>query len=271
MRKAPPRPVADPPPIDFESEWLLIQEKIQSEMRTVLKNHGATDCLLRYVAEMKGYPRVPCFAAAWIADPIERTHHAIGHCLHAVGTKLLDDVIDQDQEVANADLALGHVLIQHALARLPADAGVLGFTLQAWQPIWAYVVREPQTVIQDVDTWFSGAEIKAGRMMEFYARISSRTAQSITAPEDRIARAMNLVGQIYMVGDDIRDWHVLGERQSNLFAMIADNNEAQQIACDRLDGMSKELREILALCPPVFDFASEVARISDKWHHALVR
>ncbi|MCA3449712.1 MAG: hypothetical protein INF92_04960 [Rhodobacter sp.] len=269
MNKSDHRSGPTQPHVPFVEEWSQIQEIIQSEMRAVLVDHGATQQLLRYVAEMKGYPRVPCFAAAWIENPSERAHHATCHCLHAVGIKLLDDVIDQDQEVSNADLALGHVLIQHALARLPADAAELDFALRAWRPIWAHIVREPQTALQDIDAWFSGAEIKAGRMMEFYARLSSRTAMSLTSPEEQTARAMNLVGQIYMVGDDIRDWHVLGERRSNLFEMIAGDERARQSVRARLDAMSGELGGILALYPPALDFAPEVARIADKWHRAL--
>ncbi|MEM5585926.1 hypothetical protein WNZ15_25955 [Roseibium sp. AS2] len=253
----------------FSEEWTRSQDVIQSETRQILRDHGASENLLNYVLEMKGYPRVPYFSSAWIGNEKERAHHGICYCLHAVGVKLLDDVIDEDQDVPNADLALGHVLIQHALARLPMDDGAGQFALQAWQKIWSYVVQEPRITIDGTEDWFRGAETKAGGMMEFYARLGARTARSLQAPEEQAARAMNLVGVIYMVGDDIRDWHALGERDSNLFAMIEDDQAERKAVRERLGRIREELQQILIHYPPAFDISPEVNRIARKWQDVL--
>lgn len=250
-------------------EWTRIQDVVQSEMRQILSDHGASENLLSYVREMKGYPRVPYFSSAWISNDKERAHQGISYCLHAVGVKLLDDVIDEDQDVPNADLALGHVLIQHALARIPMDDDSVKFVLQSWQKIWSYVVQEPRITINGIEEWFRGAEIKAGHMMEFYARLGARTARPFQAPEEQAARAMNLVGVIYMVGDDIRDWHMLGERNNNLFAMIEGDKTELKAVRERLGSIHRELKQILSHYPPAFDFSPELERIARKWQDVL--
>jgi hypothetical protein len=77
-----------------------------------------------------------------------RARHAF--CLHVTGLKLLDDIVDADQDIDPRELVVGHVFCDDALQRNPCCRSrcvLLADFDDKWLPILRHVFDEPETEI----------------------------------------------------------------------------------------------------------------------------
>ncbi|GGK06691.1 hypothetical protein GCM10010123_40590 [Pilimelia anulata] len=208
---------------DFKAEMADSHARVVARCLAELAELGMSAAGLAYVRELRGYPRTPYYATLWVRDP--RARRAIGEGLgvHAVGVKLLDDLIDGDTPLGPRDQIFGAHLIMLGAALLagrerPAD--VLAALVADYRDIWRQEVVEvtaphPATL----DAWLAAARIKAGVMIANYAALACLAGG---AP-DGVPRARSFgeaLGVLYMIGDDVTDFDD-GERAGNLVHLVA--------------------------------------------------
>jgi len=202
----------------FDEEWMEAQAATLARADALLAATGASAEMRRYVADMKGYPRIPYLAALWVPDRDRRVAIGAAVCVHAIGIKLLDDLLDQDQPYSRWDQALGVFLMQAAAASLAqheSPALAMDAFARDYEVIWRMQLLEAAVPPRTLSAWIEYARVKSGRMMASYAEVACLAGgapEAIPAARD-FAEA---VGVLFMIGDDLRDLAETGEAPGNL-------------------------------------------------------
>jgi hypothetical protein len=220
-------PVAEHTPLtfaEFKEEMADIHQRVLRRCLRELTDLGMSEAGLTYVRELRGYPRTPYYMTIWVADPVLRRELGVGVCVHAVGVKLIDDLIDDDQPIGVRDQIFGVQLLSVGTTLLGSHrrpARVLSVLEADYRDIWRQEVREvnaPRPT--DLESWIAAARIKAGVMLANYGAVAC-----LAGGDDRdVPRARDFgeaLGVLYMIGDDVIDHTEHGERDGNLTHLVA--------------------------------------------------
>ncbi len=244
-------------------EWDRAGQYVRQQLDELVVRAGLGEKIRRHVAQIRGYPQVLYMCAAWIESPQLRFEFGTAFCMHATGLKLLDDLIDADQDQLPRDLLVGHIFCDEAVRRLhaicPRALLIENFT-NGWLPIWKYVLAEPDVEVRDLAHWASGCRVKSGRLMALYADVACRAAGH-EAIAHRICAAMEAIGTIYMIWDDFLDRLKLAEAHSNLAELLASRVIGAADAARLLNELESEITAVVTAHPPVFQFQSRLNNV----------
>jgi hypothetical protein len=250
----------------LDDEWVLAQRVLLERITDRLAGIGMTSAGLEYVRQMKGYPRIPYFASLWVPDPVQRQELGIAICTHAMGIKLVDDLMDGDQPIRPWDQILGMFLTQSSTATFGAHrrpAEVLRVFDEDYEVIWREQINEAERPAHDLESWIHYARIKSGRMMMCYASAACLAADVV----ERLpaARAFcEAFGVLFMIGDDIRDHRDLGEAGGNLCHLIDSGRVSRDAAVAATRWWRAEALRALDEFPPEFPIAGFMADFADR-------
>jgi hypothetical protein len=244
-------------------EWDRAGHYVRQQLDELVVRAGLGEKIRRHVAQIRGYPQVLYMCAAWLESPQLRFDFGTAFCMHAVGLKLLDDLIDADQDQAPRDLLVGHIFCDEAVRRLHAICPrvlLIEEFADGWLPIWRYVLAEPDVEVLDLQNWESGCRVKSGRLMALYAGVACRAAGH-EAIAHRICAAMEAIGTIYMIWDDFLDRLKFAEARSNLAELLASRVIRAADAAHLLNQLENEITEVVTAHPPVFQFQSRLNNV----------
>jgi hypothetical protein len=250
----------------FDDEWAEAQIVLFERLSTRLAGIGMTPAGLEYVRGMKGYPRIPYFASLWVPDPVQRRDLGIAICTHAMGIKLIDDLMDRDQPIEPWDQILGMYLTQSSTAVFCSYARAAEVTRvfdADYEVIWREQINEAQRPADSLESWIHYARIKSGRMMMCYASAACLAADVV----ERLpaARAFaEAFGVLFMIGDVIRDHLDLGEAGGNLVHLIETGRVRRDEAVAATRFWRTEALRALADFAPVFAISDFMAGFADR-------
>lgn len=247
-------------------EWEAASASVLQQVDQLLLSLGASAAIRSYLQQMKGYPRVLYMCAAWVSEPQLRFGLGTAFCQHSCGLKLIDDLIDGDQDLSPRDLVSGHVFCEDAGARY--SALVPGHRISedwrgTWMPIYGYVFQEPDQVITSYPVWLAGAVQKSGKLMAAYCR-AAMTAETDRPLVDLAADAMEAIGVLYMISDDVRDHAQQGERVSNLLELVHSGHVDAGEVLATLTDLRQRISRACTAREPSFDFFPYIDLIFDK-------
>jgi hypothetical protein len=250
----------------LDAEWAEAQRILLDRCERLLAGLGMSDAGLAYVRQMKGYPRVPYFAAIWVPEARQRRELGMAICMHAMGIKLVDDLMDADQPIRPWDQILGVHLMQAAttvFGRYAAPDRVLAAFDDDYRVIWRKQVEEASRPADSLETWIGYARVKSGRMMMCYA-----TAACLAADvADRVPAARDFTeafGVLFMIGDDLRDFRDLDEKGGNLVHLIRTGRVDADRTVEAIRHWRDEALRALDRCPPVFPVRNFMADFADR-------
>lgn len=205
----------------FDKEWAEAQARTLAEAETLLAAAGASAEMRGYVKDMKGYPRIPYLSALWVPERDCRVAAGAAVCVHAIGIKLIDDLLDQDQPHSRWDQALGVFLIQSASALLAQHenaARAMNAFARDYEVFWRMQLREAAIPPRTLSEWIAYARVKSGLMMANYADVACLMGGALEAIP--VARDFaEAVGVLFMIGDDLRDFDEANAPPGNLVSM----------------------------------------------------
>ncbi len=209
---------------DFKAEMDASQARVVQRCLTELTSLGMSRQGLDFVRELPGYPRTPYYTTLWVRDPRVRADLGAGVSIHAVGVKLIDDLIDDDQPLSPRDQIFGVQLLSVGttlLASHERPVEVLKTLEDDYRDIWRQEIVEvaaprPTTV----ESWIAAARIKAGVMLANYAAVNCLAGgvPELVGPAREFGEAL---GVLYMIGDDAVDFAEIHERDGNLAHLVA--------------------------------------------------
>lgn len=238
------------------SEWDRASDYVYDRLDNLLVALSRGREIRDYVGNLKGYPRVLYLCAAWIEDPSIRFRAGTAFCVHAAGMKLMDDIIDGDQNVRPRDLILGHVFCEDAVEAFNSinpEIPLVSDFHGRWMPIWNCALSEADNSIVTVEQWRENALRKSGQWMAAYGEAACRLSGRFDlAPA--VTSILETAGIIYMISDDIRDHSELNEVDNNIFALLTAGLASQDAVIGLFENQVRYLLGALEKCPPFFDF-----------------
>lgn len=251
---------------DFDREWRQAQELVIARCSAVLSDVGMTPEGVRFVVEMKGYPRIPYFISLWVEDPGMRVELGVAACMHAIGIKLLDDLLDADQPLSRWDQILGVYLIQVSMAAMGQyqNAGdTLTVFKEDYRVIWRLQLEEMREPPAALEPWIRYARVKSGLMLANYAAVACLAAGVPEAVEP--ARVFSeAFGVLFMIGDDLRDHAVLQEEGGNLVHLVRTGRVDRGALVAEVRHWQRRARTALEERPVAYDVRSFVDAFSDR-------
>jgi hypothetical protein len=209
---------------EFKAEMDASQARVVDRCLTELTSLGMSPQGLDFVRDLQGYPRTPYYTTLWVRDPRARADLGAGVSIHAVGVKLIDDLIDDDQPLSPRDQIFGVQLLSVGttlLAGRERPVEVLRTLEEDYRDIWRQEIVEvaaprPTTV----ESWIAAARIKAGVMLANYAAVNCLAAglPELVPTAREFGEAL---GVLYMIGDDAVDFDDIDERDGNLAHLVA--------------------------------------------------
>jgi hypothetical protein len=251
-------PFSTPAAIAFQTEWSRAAKTVRTEAIGIVQSLGCSEALIAYLGSMNIYPRIPYLTASWIADQELREQLGMAISLHAIGLKLLDDLVDADSDLPVSDLGTGHVLTCAATSRFHEATGgkLLVGNLAAWMPVYRHVIHEPLTHVEDLQHWVDGARLKSLLYLYVEALYRERRPEAC----DDLREAFELFAALGQVVDDYKDREGMCE-PGNLILMIADGRVSPSEALAWVEGARQRIRAIFARFTPDFgcaDFFEEL-------------
>jgi hypothetical protein len=237
------------------------REMADNETRTLttcverLRAVGMSARGLSYVSTIRGYAKTPYYTTVWVQDEPDRRRLGAAVCAHAVGVKLLDDLVDRDSPVEPRDLVLGVTLLQRCtttLARYPDAAAALAALDLDFQQIWRQVVRDTRVRPTTLDGWLADARVKAGMMLASYTDVCCRAAGQAGSVA-RARRFGEALGTLYMLGDDWMDFREQGQAAGNLGHLVAIGRVPLESVEQAIDTLRGEGARALSGAPVVCD------------------
>lgn len=211
---------------EFMEEWKHVEDIVRSDLLRHTTDLNMTPACTAYVQKLRGYHRLPYLTTMWVQDVQLRRSLGVAFGIHCVGIKLLDDLIDQDQEFHPIDLALGSQLINIGVASMCAHANsalIANSISEDYRVIWAQQWSEINCPARDLESWCRYAWVKAGLVMGCYAQVAQLAAGSKNLVQAARAFAENY-GILVMMSDDLKDYIDLHETAGNLGHLIASDH-----------------------------------------------
>jgi hypothetical protein len=246
----------------FLEEWEAAAKTCTATAIEVLRGLGCGEAIISYVASLRIYPRIPYLCAGWIDNRSERRELGIALALHAIGVKLLDDLVDGDTDFAPNDLAMGHFIAQLGNERyFEASSGNLltSGTIERWLPAARYVRHEIHSELEDFDQWVSGAVRKALLPLYVEALYRERLPQIC----EELKSVFGLTTALGQVVDDWNDRERDAEA-ANLIVMINDGRVDRAVAHSWVVDTRSLIFEVLERHPPALAMAPFIAGLADR-------
>jgi hypothetical protein len=250
----------------FDSEWQDCQASMMRHCLEILGEVRMSQHGLRYVADLKGYPRIPYLSVIWVPVRTTRVDLGTAVCMHAIGIKLLDDLLDGDQDLDRWDQILGVYLIQVTSAVFsgyPHASEAMRRFENDYRTIWRMQLEEARAPARSLDEWVRYARIKSGLMMACYADVAclAGTVKHCVPSARDFAEA---IGVLFMIGDDIRDHAESGETRGNLVELIRQGQIDRKGAIVTITAWCSQALCAIRRNPPVYDLSSFVSSFSNK-------
>ncbi len=249
----------------LDEEWRRAQELVIGRCVEMLTDLGMTPEGVQFVVDMKGYPRIPYFIALWVEDPRQRLELGAAACIHCIGIKLLDDLLDADQPLSRWDQILGVYLMQSSAATMGRYENA-GATLQVfaedYRTIWRLQLEEMRERPAALQPWIRFASVKSGLLLATYAASACLAAGVPAAVE--VAREFAIAyGVLFMIGDDLRDHVALGEEGGNLAHLVLTGRvDAAELIAEIRRWQDRACRALEAR-PVVYDLRAFIRAFSD--------
>lgn len=255
----------------FDQEWQAAQEAVIERCLAILADVGMSEEGLRYVRDMKGYPRIPYFTALWVMDAERRKELGIAVCIHAIGIKLIDDLVDKDQDISHWDQALGVFLLQSTMAmagRYDSPRAVLDVFEEDYRVIWRKQLEEMRQPAFSMDSWVDYASVKSGLMLANYAGVAC-LAGGVPESQEAARTFAEAFGVLFMMGDDLRDYQELHETGGNLSHLVVTGQISHELLLSTINYWHTRAVEALRsrpiahdVTPFVDDFVQKIVAIA---------
>lgn len=190
--------------------------------RELLIQVGASDDALRYVSSLTEYARKLYLSTLWIPDRAMREAIGLQICIHGIGVKLLDDIMDHEASLDVRQQILGVYLTQAAtanLCKIASSIEILEWVKNDYKDIWRNQSIELNTPPTNLETWLAIAKTKTGQFLACYCTIACIAA----GMRDMVVHArtvMEAVGVLYTAKDDLEDFGKPGEGKGNLVNIL---------------------------------------------------
>lgn len=249
----------------FHEEWARTENAVRDRCAASLTRLGMSPPALAYVLGLKAYHRLPYLFALWVRDEEKRRHIAVYLCVHCVGTKLLDDIVDADQPYSPVDQVLGAHLMHEAvssLCRLADPLAILDVCDTDHLALWQGMIREMRHPADSFATWMEHTRIKCGLLFASYITLACRAGradEAITA-----GRTFgDAFGNLIQIADDLGDYSRLGERGGNLGHLLATGAVAPHIVRGEIRDSLQRALAALKEQPTIYDIAPIVEAKAD--------
>ncbi|WP_147127642.1 class 1 isoprenoid biosynthesis enzyme [Shimia ponticola] len=253
------------------AEWRAVADHVQERVETLLIDAGLSQQIITYARGLGGYHRVPHCCAAWIKDPETRIRVGSNFCIHMIGLKFLDDIIDDDAPVQSRELVFGSAICDFATQELltvsPLSNPLADFEKQ-WIPIWKTVLAEPVNPAQNLVEWEQLARRKAGNWLSRYTDVTANLLCDAQL-KPVLHRIFESFGVIYQISDDLRDFQAGTDDDANLVVLIDGSAQKAQEALALLEDYVATFRLGMKTHPPALDFAWRVERVIETAEEAL--
>jgi hypothetical protein len=255
----------------FDRESAQALDLMMAAADEVMDDMQTSQAMRDYVHRRKGWTRKLYPAAAWVRDPALRLQLGTANCLHLLGLKLLDDIIDADTTLDNSELIVGTEFCTKAYLMM-ADAGVLPAFFQDYRQVWMphlrHVTKEPATPIHTLDAWERSTQLKAGEVIACYARFCFAAEGRLAdfAPVPQVFRAW---GTIFTVLNDYLGRKKPTEQHSNLFALMGRGVVRRDAVVALMDQCYADFQQGISALPPQFDFYQPVTETYDTYKAML--
>lgn len=242
-------PALSPERAKLYCEWDDTERDVRALCSTLLTELGMSPPALEYVLGLKAYHRLPYLFALWATDDELRRQIGILLPLHSVGTKLLDNIIDNDQPYSTTDQMLGAYLMHYSMSSLCRLGNALRI-LEACDSdhftLWQNMAREISRPARTFPSWMEYARIKTGLLFANYATmacLAGGTEEAVPA-----GRAFGeAFGNIIQIADDLADYVRLNEITGNLGHLLTSGGASfDEVRAEILDSQlraSTALRE----------------------------
>jgi hypothetical protein len=226
----------------------------------VMDDMEISQSMREYVHRRKGTARKLYPAAAWVRDPALRLKLGTASCLHCLGLKLLDDIIDADTPYDNRELIVGTEFCTKAYVMMN-EVGVLPAFFQDYRQVWMpqlrHVTKEPTTPIHTIGEWERSTNLKAGEVIACYARFcfaaEGRLADFVT-----VRPVFRALGIMFTIINDYTGRQKPTEQHANLFALIARGLIRQDAVVALMNRSYSDFLQGISALPPQFDFYQPV-------------
>jgi len=261
-----PSSVTSPIPTELLAEWDIAYEEARARILDGARDHGALPATVEYISAMRFYIRSPFPLTLWVPDPTVRMELTCDLAMHIVGMKLLDDLIDGDNDVDRYDLG-GCLLLQHRAVR--------GLTARAQEPRHILEVLDDEFVTIGVGThrsrsepaqnlaqWRDRAEAYGSAFLGCYgtlAAIAGGVPEAI-GPANLLGRRL---GMIVTIADDLTDYYRNGQRTGNLGHLIKTDQVTTTEVAELVEEMRSSAAGLLRESPPVYDVTPVVDLYAD--------
>ncbi|WP_442505061.1 hypothetical protein SH528x_003832 [Novipirellula sp. SH528] len=216
----------------FVQEWNDATLSLLKEMDDLAKELGMSEEARSYIQSLSAYPRFPYIAALWVPDHDDRMKIGSIICMHAIGLKFLDNILDDDSGLSRLDLALGSPIVDEAYVRLlryrngvRAVRRLTCNVAKVWRVELQYVRNPPV----NLKAWLDYTETKSGLLMSAWAESACICAEVEPAGAKVFCRAYCILLQF---ANDAHGYSN-GERQGNLIHLFV-NGGATRVELDHL-------------------------------------
>ena len=195
--------------------------------------------------------------AGWIENPEVRRKVGLAYSLHCWSLLLMDGVIDNDLGFPPAQLAAAaHEALRASLLRLEqlnvVDA-IYDLLAERHAVVWKRVKDEPTSAIRSLEEWTELAHVKAGWLLESYARMSLKICGR-EEDADEVAALVAPLGVIFTALDDARDAYKSSEAHANLKSLIISGVIDREAAVRAIGSAVGAYEKGVAIHPPVDGF-----------------
>jgi hypothetical protein len=196
-----------------------------------------------------------------------RIELGVSSCVHAIGIKLLDDLLDQDQDLSRWDQILGVYLLQSStasMAAIGAHSDVCTAFAHDYAVIWRKQLEEMRLPAHSLSSWIDYARVKSGQMMANYAEVTCLAA-GVPASIRTARKFAEAIGVLFMIGDDIRDYHERSEHRGNLAHLLAIGSARSEQAVSAITAWrDRAVSAVLGDPAPAFDLSRFVERFATR-------
>jgi len=257
----------------FDTESRSALDLMMYEANDVMERMGVSQELVTYVGKRRGTTRKLYPAAAWLRDPKLRLQLGTASCLHCLGIKILDDIIDADTPYANRELMVGTELCGRAYEMMASHDVLQKFFLDysdRWMPLWRHVTKEPVTDIVDLAAWERSTNAKAGDIIAFYAHFALAVDGRLDLFEN-VRPALRGLGVMFTVVNDYTGRDKPTEAHSNLFALMAAGRIDPDDVVELMEEYYRRFEEGIAATPPELNFYQPITETFHRFRTMLAK
>jgi hypothetical protein len=243
-------------PAEFRAELASSVHETTQALADIVRRSGGSQKMYSWMTSTN-ITRTIYTMAGWIEDPEVRRKAGIGYAMHCWSLLLMDGVIDADLGLQPTELAsAAHEALRAALLRLEqlgAVDSLYNILAERHAIVWNRVKDEPTSTLHSIEEWIELAHIKAGWLLEGYARMSLNICGRHEAA-DRVGAFVAPLGVIFTALDDARDSYKGSESHANLKTLIADGVIDRDAAVKAIGAAALAYDEGVAIDPPVNGF-----------------